>query len=439
MNREKLAWLFSGVILAYLALQVPGTLAQRDSDYTFVRTLVDIYRQVGTNYVENVDETKLQQAAIAGMLEQLDPHTIYVPPDKEQEFNNALEGSFKGVGIQLNVNTKDEIEVITPIDDSPAWKAGVLPGDVILKVNGESVVGKGLKEVIPKVTGPSGTKVTLTMRRATGETVDLTMTRQEFVVPQIKGIERKADNTWNFWADEKNKIGYVRLTQFTPDVGAQMKDLLQSLLKQGMRGLVFDLRFDPGGRLEEAEQILDLLIKQGTLVTTRGRNRPEQKMMAHAEGTLADFPLVVLVNEYSASASEVVAGALKDLKRAEVVGARSYGKGSVQEVVPLDGNAGELKLTVAYWYLPSGKRVQRLKDATEWGVEPDYVVPLDEAAMAKLVEAQRLTERMRVATTVPVTRPATRASDGPATTQGVDIVTDTQLEKAVDVVRQKLQ
>ena len=230
-----------------------------------------------------------------------------------------------------------------------------------------------------------------------------TMTREEFVVPQVKGFERNPDNSWSYWADREKKIAYIRLTQFTPDIGQQITGICQNLLKEGMKGLVFDLRFNPGGRLEEAVQLIDLFVKKGVIVSVKGRNRPEQVTNAKEEGTLPDFPMAVLVNEHSASASEVMAGSLKDNKRAVVVGARTYGKGSVQEVMPLDANAGELKMTVAYWYLPNGERVQRLKDAKTWGVEPDYVVPMDDQQQAKLIESQIRSESMRVALKTPAT------------------------------------
>lgn len=433
MNREKITWMASGAILAALALNVPGSLAQRDSDFKFVRTLVDIYRQVGTNYVENVDESKLQTSAINGMLATLDPYTMFVPEEQKEAFNDALDGSFKGVGIQLNQNPDTmQIEVVTPIDDSPAWKAGVLPGDVLVKIDGQSIVGQRLEGIINKIKGPNGSKVTLGLLRD-GKPLELSMPRAEFNVPQIKGFERNADNSWNYFADTDKKIGYVRLKQFTPDIGKQVSDICQNLLKQGMKGLVFDLRFNPGGRLDEAEELIDLFVKEGTIVSVKGRNRPEQKVLAKAEGTLPDFPMVVLVNEHSASASEVMAGALKDNKRATVVGARTYGKGSVQEVMPLDAHSGELKITVAYWYLPSGKRVQRLKDAKEWGVEPDVVVPMDEDAQERLALAQLKSENMRVAL-APAT---TRASNG--TTVPTTQPLDPQLDKALDVLRDKLK
>ncbi|MBC7784545.1 MAG: S41 family peptidase [Burkholderiales bacterium] len=443
MKREQIAWLITGGALCAMALNVPGSMAQRDDDYRFVRTLVDIYRHVGTNYVESVEEKKLQQSAINGMLGSLDPHTMYVPPDKIEAFNDALDGSFRGVGIRLNQTPEGDIEVITPIDDSPAWKAGVRPGDVIIKVNGETIGGMRLEDVIPKIQGSPGTKVTLTMRRGKSEPLDLTMTRQEFVVPMIKGFSRNEDNTWNFWVDDETKIAYLRLTQFTPDTGDKISEIVGGLLKDGLKGLVFDLRFNPGGRLEEAERIIDLFVKDGTIVTVKGRNRPEQKMVAKADGTFPDFPMVVLVNEHSASASEVVAGSLKDNNRAIVVGSRTYGKGSVQEVVPLDANAGELKITVAYWYLPSGKLVQRLKDAKEWGVEPNVVITMNEDQQQAIAEAQLRAEYMHVTATIPTSMPATTQSTTQATTVPTTMpattqATDTQLEKAIEVIREKV-
>lgn len=444
MNREKIAWLVSGAVLCFLALRVPDSFAQRDNDYRFVRTLVDVYRQVGEHYVEKVDEQKLQQAALSGMLSSLDPHTVYVPPDKTEAFNDALDGNFKGVGIRLSQNEEGQIEVITPIDDSPAWKAGVRPGDVLLKVDGSSVAGMRIDEVIPKIQGPSGSEVMLTMRRPSGD-VDLKMQRQEFVVPMIKGFRRNEDNSWSFWADESDKIAYVRLTQFTPETGGKIATICRDMLNKGMKGLILDLRFNPGGRLEEAEQIIDLFVREGTIVTVKGRTRPETKKMAQAEGTLPEFPMAVLVNEHSASASEVVAGSLQDNHRAIVVGARTYGKGSVQEVMPLDANMGELKLTVAYWYLPSGRRVQKLKDATEWGVEPSVKVEMGQEAQAAILEAQLRAERMRVTTTAPASQPATQPATRPIagattqpTTRPTTQVTDTQLEKAIEVVREKI-
>ena len=191
MNREKFAWILSIMLVAVLAFQLPSGLANRDDDYSFVRTLIDIHRQVSVNYVEPVDEQKLQQGAIDGMLGQLDPFTTYVPAANQEQFDNMLEGSFRGVGIQLDQTEKGDVQVITPIDNSPAAKAGVQAGDIILKVNGEDIKNLKLPEVMKKVKGPLGTPVTLTVYHEDGQTQDLTMNREDIVVPTIKGYRRR--------------------------------------------------------------------------------------------------------------------------------------------------------------------------------------------------------------------------------------------------------
>ncbi len=316
MNRERFAWIVSIGLIAIFAFQIPGSLAQRDDDYSFVRTLVEIHRQVATNYVDSVDETKLRDGAIEGMLSQLDPFTVYIPPTQQEGFDRMLEGSFKGVGIQLNQAAAGKVEVVTPIDGSPAFKAGVQAGDIILKVNGESIEGVRLPDVIKKVGGPLGSEVRLTVRHMTGQEAELKMTREEIVVPTVKGFARKQDNTWDYYVCENPKIAYVRITQFTPDTYEKLRPAIEGTLADGMKGLILDLRFNPGGRLDQAVQIINMLVEKGTILSTKGRNRPEHVEMATGENTLPNFPMVVLVNEHSASASEIVAGSLMDNHRA---------------------------------------------------------------------------------------------------------------------------
>lgn len=425
MNRERLAWTVTIILMGFLVFNLPGSLAQRDDDYAFVRTLVDIHRRVSGNYVDPVKEDELRQGAINGMLEQLDPFTMYVPPEKQEEFDRALEGSFKGVGIQLNELETGEIEVVTPIDGSPAFKAGVLAGDIILKVNGESVLNLRVQDIVKKIAGPLGSEVKLTVKHVGGEEAELSMIRDEIVIPTVKGYQRNQDNTWDYYVCDDPKVAYVRLTQFTPDSYENIKHTLEALLRDGMQGLILDLRFNPGGRLDQAVQICDLLLDKGRIVSTKGRSRPEQVVEAAGPGTLPKFPMIVLVNEHSASASEIVAGCLKDNRRALVIGERSYGKGSVQEVIPLDSNGGELKLTVAYYYLPSGRLVHKTKDAKEWGVEPNIAVPMDEKQQTAVVKLRYENELMRR----PVPKATTQATTAP-TTQPVDA----QLQRAVDTL-----
>jgi carboxyl-terminal processing protease len=264
--------------------------------------------------------------------------------------------------------------------------------------------------------------------------VDLTMTRQEVIVPTVKGYSRNPDNSWDYFATDDPKIGYIRLTQFTPDSFENMKQVLTQMLSSGMKGLVMDLRWNPGGRLDEAEKIVNLFIDHGVIVSTEGRNRPKEVKTATAAGTLPYFPMVVLINEGSASASEIVAGSLKDNRRALIVGTRSYGKGSVQELIPLDGNGGELKLTVAYYYLPSGRLVHRKKDATDWGVDPQIDVPMDEATEKAVADQRYEQESMLRPTPKLTTKPTTRSAAA-TTSPTTQPVVDTQLKTGVDSLR----
>ncbi len=429
MNRERFAWMVSLLLLGVLALKVPGSLAQRDDDYSFVRTLIDINRQIETNYVEPVDEAKLRQGAIEGMMGELDPFSIYIPPAQQKNFDRMLEGSYEGVGIQLDQGEDGKIKVVTPIEGSPAFKAGVLPGDIILKINGESTEGKQLKDIIKNITGLPGTDVALTVEHAGGAQETITLTRQEVEIPTIKGYVRNKDNSWNYFLSQDPKIAYLRITQFTPKTYQDFKAAMNNIMASGMKGLILDLRFNPGGRLDQAVQVIDLLVKQGVIVSTKGRNRPEHVEYAKEKGTLPDFPMIVLVNEHSASAAEIVSGSLKDHGRALVLGTRTYGKGSVQEVMPLEDNSGELKLTVAYYYLPSGRLVHRRKDSKDWGVDPQIVVPMtpqqEQAVMKERYEA----ELMHAPTTRAATKSATEPAK-PGSTQPADI----QLQRAVETM-----
>ena len=427
MNRERTAWLLSFLLLAFATFRNP-TSAQRDDDYLFVRTLVDIHRQVRANYVEPVEQQKLEEAAIEGMLAQLDPFTTYVPPAQRENFDRLLEGTFKGVGIQLNQTEKGEIEVVSPIDGSPAFKAGVHAGDIILKVNGQSLEGLRLPDVIKKIGGELGSEVELTVRHLSGEEETLRMRREEIIVPTVKGFERMTDNQWKFYVSTDPKIAYIRLSQFTSSTYDTVKGILSDLLADGMQGLILDLRWNPGGQLDQSVQLVDLFLEEGTIVSTKGANRPERVERAVEPGTLPWFPMIVLVNEHSASASEIVAGSLLDNRRAAVLGERTYGKGSVQELIPLEGNHGELKLTVAYYYLPSGRLVHRKKGAETWGVEPQIHVPMDEKVQQQVVREQYRSELFRR----PTTNPSTQTT-GPATaptTQPIDV----QLQRAVDTM-----
>ncbi|HLL89903.1 MAG TPA: S41 family peptidase [Tepidisphaeraceae bacterium] len=433
MNRERLAWTVCILLIAFMAVRLPGTFAARDDDYAFVRTLVDIHRQVVANYVDKVEQDKLHQAAIDGMLTELDPFSVYVPPSQQEQFDRMLDQTYRGVGIQLDQTPEGRVEVVSPIEGSPAFKAGVQAGDVITKVNGESIEGLRLPEVTKKIAGPVGTPVTLTVRREGEKELDISLTREEIVVPTVKGYRRGDDGTWDYYVSDDPKIAYVRIAQFTPDTAEAVKRVMDGLLSDAMKGLILDLRFDPGGRLDQAVEVVDLFLEEGVIVRTKGRNRPEDVKTARRQGTLPNFPMIVLVNEHSASAAEIVAGSLKDNKRAVVIGTRTYGKGSVQEVIPLDKDQGELKLTVAHYYLPSGRLVHRKKDSKDWGVEPQIPVPMDDAteqAVMKSMYEADLFKRPKAATS----RAATMTSTSPTTGLASAETVDTQLQTAVNTM-----
>jgi carboxyl-terminal processing protease len=423
MNRERAAWLISIVLLCILTFQLPGSIAQRDDDYAWVRTLVQVHRLVANNWVESVDDVKLKEKAVEGMLSDLDPYTIYIPPEHQEDFDHLIDGKLNGVGITLDMQD-GKVVVVTPLEGSPADRAGISAGDIITKVNHEPIAGWNIDDVVKHVTGAAGTPVTLTIHRDTRD-IDFTMIREEILLPTVLGYDRNKDDSWNYWVSKNPKIAYVRITQFDEKTADDLTSVLAGdppspdspgkpgLLADGMQGLILDLRFNPGGRLDQAIRVVNLFVQKGSIiVTTRGRNRPEQITYAK-DGALPWFPMIVLINEHSASASEIVSGSLKDNHRAEIVGARSYGKGSVQEVIPLDDNSGELKLTVAYYYLPSGRLVHRKKDATDWGVEPQIIVPVDDAGQHDIREQMLMRDTIRrlpttasaTATTKPTTQP----------------------------------
>ena len=428
-NREKLAWVVSLALVLLVAANLPGSLSQRDDDYAFVRTLIDIHRQVSDNYWEPVDEAELRQRAIEGMLSDLDPYTVYVPPAGRERFDQMLGGQFVGVGINLDQKPTGAVTIITPIAGSPAYRAGVRAGDVIDKVDGKGIAKDAkIDDVIKLIKGKAGSEVSLTVRHEDGKVETLKMERADIRVPVVKGWRHPGPDSdaWDYWLSRDPKIGYVRLSQFTGGCAAAVGDVTRELLKGGMKAMILDLRYNPGGDLKEAIQLVDLFVSRGVIVSTKGRNRPENVAYATAAGTLADFPLVVLVNEQSASAAEVVSGALKDDGRATIVGTRTFGKGSVQEVVPLAGEGGELKITVAHYYLPSGRLVHRMPGATDWGVIPQVAVPMDQAQQTAVMAARFDADLIKGVgpSSAPATAPASRP-----TTSAVDV----QLNRAVEV------
>jgi carboxyl-terminal processing protease len=363
--------------------------------YDQFNRFIEIVRLVQKQYVRDVDTKKMFEHAINGMLNGLDPFSNYIPESELAEFNKNTRGKFGGIGIQIGMR-RGFLTVISPLEDTPAYKAGVLAGDLIAEIDGKSTENiRNTEEAVKILTGDPGTKVRLKVRHMTGELEEFTITRALIEVHSIKGLKRDDKDLWVHWADPEKKIAYVRITTFTEASAADLRKTLEPLVKDGMKGLVLDLRFNPGGILKTAIEVCDMFIDHGVIVSTKGRTTPYWEATATKEGTLPYFPMVILVNPFSASASEIVAGCLRDQNRAIVLGERSFGKGSVQNVIPLEGEKAALKLTTSKYYLPSGRSIHRdedMKDTDEWGVMPDIVVAMTPEEYIGILRARQEAE-----------------------------------------------
>ncbi|HTN70390.1 MAG TPA: S41 family peptidase [Methylomirabilota bacterium] len=371
--------LLVGVALGFfLAGQwVPNVSAVPRQDYESLEAFTNILSIVKKNYVEEVDTKNLVNGAINGMLNSLDPHSAYLTPELYKELQMDTQGRFGGLGIEITVKG-GVLTVVSPIEDTPAFKAGIKPGDMIFKIEDEFTKDMTLVDAVKKMRGPRGTKINLSIKReGVPELIDFTLVRDTIRVQSVRSRVLESG------------YGYIRLAQFQERSDRDVQKALEKLAaeKGGLKGLVLDLRNNPGGLLTQAVRISDLFLDSGLIVYTEGRiEAQKQKYFAQKEGSWMDFPVVVLVNGGSASASEIVAGALQDHKRAVVLGTKTFGKGSVQTILPLDDSSA-LRLTTARYFTPSGRSIQ----AT--GIVPDIVVEATPQQEGKADEKKRPTLR----------------------------------------------
>lgn len=348
--------------------------------YTELQTFSKILNLIQQYYVESVDTKKLVTGAIKGMLRELDPHTSYMSPEVYKEFESETSGEFGGLGIEISIQN-NILTIISPIEDTPAWNAGIKPGDKIVAINGQSTKGFSLVDASTALKGKSGTKITLSVVRDSFERpIDIVITRGRVKIKSVKATS--LDDGYI----------YIKLTSFIENTRPDLEKILTDFnakQKGQLEGILIDLRRNPGGLLDQAIKVSDLFLKEGIIVSTIGRD-PKNKEVSYAskKALFPDVPIVILLNEFSASASEIVAGALQDNKRAIIVGARSFGKGSVQSAIKLGDGSG-LKLTVARYYTPSGVSIQ------SEGIRPDIEIEdVDAEAFAKAVnKSQTLREK----------------------------------------------
>jgi carboxyl-terminal processing protease len=324
----------------------------------------DVFERVRADYVEKPDDSKLIESAINGMLQGLDPHSSYMDPKNFRDMQVQTRGEFGGLGIEVTMED-GLIKVVAPIDDTPAAKAGVMANDIITKLDEDQVQGLTLNQAVEKMRGPVNTKIKLTIiRKGQDKPVEVSITRD---------IIRVRSARWNTEGDD---VGYVRLTQFNEQTTEGLKkgiaEIQSKIPENKLKGYVVDLRNNPGGLLDQAVSVSDAFLQKGEIVSTRGRNAEEtQRFSARAGDLTKGKPVIVLINGGSASASEIVAGALQDHKRATILGTRSFGKGSVQTIIPLGSGNGALRLTTARYYTPSGRSIQAK------GIVPDIEVLQD--------------------------------------------------------------
>jgi carboxyl-terminal processing protease len=358
--------------------------------------------QVNARFLGEIDEEKLCEGALEGMMAKLDDqHSRFIPPKELVAFEQELDQRFVGVGIEITLDPETrQIAVASPIFDSPADRAGVRPGDRILRIDGKSTQGMSLEDASNLIRGVPGASVVLSvLHQDEAKPVDLSIVRAAVQVETVLGYRRNANGSWDYWIDGRDHIAYVRISSFTENTPAELLRAIRLLLADGMKGLALDLRGNPGGYLDAATNICNALIPAGqVIVSTRRRDAGIHDIhVSDGRDALPEFPMAVLINHQSASASEIVAACLQDYGRAVIVGERSYGKGTVQEIVKLPSlpaGPSMLKLTTASYWRPSEKNINRGKSAEddgEWGVRPDkdHDVGLDTEATTKLLRWRR--------------------------------------------------
>ena len=359
MKKIKLdKYIFILFLIIFLNLFKSSFAQNTDKFYEKIDLFSEVLETIKDEYVDDVDPSNVMDSAINGVLQSLDPYSAYMNPKLYKEMQTETDGKFGGLGIEISMEA-GVVKIISPIDDTPASRAGIKAGDYIVRINGEQVQGKTLMEAVNLMRGPVGTEIEITVRRKGLKKAKIFKIVREII--EIKSVVSELKD---------NKVGYIRLRAFNENSSDQLKKEILNLEKKNRKliGYIFDLRNNPGGLLSQAVKITDFFLDDGEIVSTRGRKAAEnRKFFAKKGDKIKGKPLIVLINNGSASASEIVAGALQDQKRAILLGENSYGKGSVQSIIPLK-NRGAIRLTISKYYLPSGKSI------SEVGVLPDIKI-----------------------------------------------------------------
>lgn len=429
MPRRNVYILFA-VLLISLVCYHRADSENRNRYGSMFNTFVTAMSEIREKHLYETKERQLFEGAMRGLAGQLDPYSGYDGEDDTRKFQSSLKQEFGGIGIEVSWDEKTKsLMVLSPIVDSPAYEKGIMSGDRILKINDESTEGLSINDAIKRIQGKPGEPVRITIVREGEEKPrELEIVRAKINVDTVLGDRRRADGSWNYVLEQAPEFGYLRVTQFGEKTVDEIKRALEQLREANIKGLILDLRNDPGGLLTAATKICDQFVKQGVIVSVRDREQRErEKYLATGDAQYADWPLVVLVNHFSASASEIVAACLQDHERAIVVGQRTWGKGTVQTPIELENGKSLLRLTIAGFWRPSGQNIHRSQTATEqdvWGVSPTpgYEVKFDDKQAIEIAKQRRQRDILP------------RGGDDGATLPKVD---DPMIDKALEYLRSK--
>jgi carboxyl-terminal processing protease len=421
VSRDRMIKKIFGVLATFwFLLSVGQALAQTNTSETYrqLDLLGDVFERIRADYVREVSDKELIEAAINGMLSSLDPHSSYMGPDSFKDMQVQTRGEFGGLGIEVTMES-GYVKVVSPIDDTPAFRAGIKAGDFITQLDDQPVQGLTLAEAVEKMRGKINTDIRLTIRREGREPFEVTLTRAAIKIQSVR------------WRTEKN-IGYVRITSFSEQTESGLIRAIKKLndkLGKKLIGLILDLRNNPGGLLDQAIKVSDAFLDRGEIVSTRARRAEDVQRFNAEKGDLLDGkPIVILINRGSASASEIVAGALQDHRRAVVLGTRSFGKGSVQTIMPLSGQ-GAIRLTTAQYFTPSGRSIQAK------GIEPDIEVTQATLSAVEGTDGRREADLKGALQNPNDAKTPTKGVEKEKTKQKTVKSSDYQLLRALDLIR----
>jgi carboxyl-terminal processing protease len=411
------------IVLLLISGSSRHVVADTEDAYKNIEVFTDVLRKIEKNYVEETHANELIYGAIKGMVETLDPHSSFITPEDYKELMIETKGSFPGVGIVITMKDK-ALTVVSPIEGTPAYKAGMKAGDVIIMIEDKPTKDLTIREAVKLIRGPKGTKVKLTVqRKGLEKPIDFVITRDEIPIKSVRSLYLPFD------------LGYIRISNFQSNTGQDLAKALREMeSKKALQGLVLDLRNNPGGLLSQAVKVSDEFLDEGLIVSIKSRDNKEQTSVAHKNKEPRTYPMVVLVNGGSASASEIVAGALQDNSRALILGSTTFGKGSVQTLFPLTDGSG-LRLTTALYYTPKGRSIQAS------GIEPDIAVAFVPPAEEPTVQEGPVIRERDLEGHLESERPEAGAEEGGdiSTDEREDIqkrlASDNQLNRAVQILR----